>query len=545
MLLADPHAGVRRVLAGTEAQSSVAMSGMLFDTSPAAVVFARQLETGLDLTDADLTVASSAAVGLQVPLLVVGPGGSDGATVDAELTRLGVETVIGYGDPAADWAALIGQRALVVGPTEAADFDGVLDVSTTPEAVPESDVAASIGRLSADDARLLTLEPAPAATPTPSDPGPATPGPASTTSTDSVLADTATAARVPPFTPAGEPIDALVLATPSSAPAPLATARAAGIDVELVADADPRSTSTAVDAVRSRADGAVLAVGAAFGAQEVFAQRVQVAATAPQLPGGGQTVFPGRRMVALYGHPSGPSLGALGEQGIDETIARVKGLAARYQPFSDEPVVPALDLIATIASAEPGTDGDYSSETPIDVLRPWVDAAEEQGVYVVLDLQSGRSDFLSQARLYEELLTRPTVGLALDPEWRLLPGERPLQQIGSVSAAEINATTAWLADLTRDRALPQKLVMVHQFRIDMISYRADLDVSRSELAVTLHADGHGTPGQKLDTWSALQGVSPAGTWPSWKNFHDEDQPMLTPEQTYSLVDPKPWLVTYQ
>ena len=146
---------------------------------------------------------------------------------------------------------------------------------------------------------------------------------------------------------------------------------------------------------------------------------------------------------------------------------------------------------------------------------------------------------------YEELLARPSVGLALDPEWRLAPGQRPLQQIGTVSAAEINATSTWLADLTRDNALPQKLLMVHQFRIDMISDREDLDVSRTELAITLHADGHGTPEQKLDTWNALQSVPPTGIWPSWKNFYDEDQPMLTPEQTYSIVEPKPWLVTYQ
>ena len=40
-------------------------------------------------------------------------------------------------------------------------------------------------------------------------------------------------------------------------------------------------------------------------------------------------------------------------------------------------------------------------------------------MYVVLDLQPGRSNFLDQAKLYEPLLRLPHVGLALDPEWRL------------------------------------------------------------------------------------------------------------------------------
>lgn len=534
---------MRNVLVGTESQASIEMSRTLFDRSPVAVVFVRQAETGFDSTDAEMTVASSAAVGLRVPLLVVGPSASGALQVAAELDRLGAETVIGYGDDAADWAGLAGERALVAGPTTTEEFTSVLGLPVTSTPVGEADVVASISVLGGSDARLLALQPDGAVSaPAPSD---RTAAATATASSAPELAELATATDVPDFTRAPEPVEALVLVAQTSALAPLATARAARADVELVADADPRSTGRTVSTVRSHADQAILSIGAPFGTDETFARRIQVAATAPQLPGGGQTVFPGRRMVALYGHPSGPFLGALGEQDIDATIARVKDLAAQYQPFSDEPVVPALDLIATVASADPGTDGDYSSETPISVLEPWIDAAEEQGVYVVLDLQSGRSDFLSQARLYEELLARPSVGLALDPEWRLSPGQQPLEQIGTVDAAEINATSTWLADLTRDRALPQKLLMVHQFRIDMISDRQDLDLSRTELSVTLHADGHGTPAQKLDTWSALQSAPPAGIWPSWKNFYDEDQPMLTPEQTYTLVDPKPWLVTYQ
>ena len=56
----------------------------------------------------------------------------------------------------------------------------------------------------------------------------------------------------------------------------------------------------------------------------------------------------------------------------------------------------------------------------------------------MLDLQPGRTDFLTQAKLYAELLKQPHVGLALDPEWRLKPDQVHLVQIGSVSAEEIN-----------------------------------------------------------------------------------------------------------
>ena len=70
------------------------------------------------------------------------------------------------------------------------------------------------------------------------------------------------------------------------------------------------------------------------------------------------------------------------------------------------------------------------------------------GMYVMLDLQPGRTDFLTQAQRYEELLAEPHVGLALDPEWRLGPNQRHMAQIGSVGVDEVNAVAAWLAGLT-------------------------------------------------------------------------------------------------
>ena len=39
--------------------------------------------------------------------------------------------------------------------------------------------------------------------------------------------------------------------------------------------------------------------------------------------------------------------------------------------------------------------------------------------------------------------------------------------------------------------------------------------------------------------------APAGLWWGWKNFNDEDLPMLTPEQTIDQVSPVPDLISYQ
>ena len=162
-------------------------------------------------------------------------------------------------------------------------------------------------------------------------------------------------------------------------------------------------------------------------------------------------------------------------------------LAAEYQAHTDEKVIPAFEIITTVASSAPGPDGDYSDEATVESLRPLIDEARKNGVYVILDFQPGRSTFTEQVKQYEELLKEPHVGLGIDPEWRLYPGQVHLQQIGTVDASEINETLDYLAALTDKHRLPQKMVVLHQFTHSMITNRAALDTSHPELALTLHA----------------------------------------------------------
>lgn len=542
---ADPAVSARTapspettVFPGNAVESSLAASSTFYTSSPAAVVLSVDDPAAAALAP-EAAAAAAAAAGLGVPLLVAGPG--DGVRTREELDRLGSTAVVAYGHPGAGWPDLAGDRTLVSGPLEADAFDPALGIDASPVApLPPEALVQEVAALERNG--VLNVPEAAAAEPT----GVQTPEAGTAAAAEEgTAAPEGTAGELPEFTPASEPAGAVVLATGDPASfAAVATSRAAGATVRVVGSADPRTDPETIELLRSRSGDSLYAVGNAFGAAQDFAAQAAVARQAPELPGGGQTVFPGRRMVALYGHPSGPSLGALGEQGIDESIQRVQDLAAQYQPFSDEPVVPALEIITTVASAEPGPDGDYSTETAPEELLPWIDAAEKAGVYVVLDLQPGTSHFLDQARRYESLLKRPYVGLALDAEWRLSPGQRHLEQIGSVDAAEINEVSAWLAGLTRDNVLPQKVFMLHQFNLSMINNRDLVATGAPELAFSLHADGHGTPGEKLDTWNVLRQDLDPGIYPGWKNFYDEDTPMLTPEQTFALT-PKPWFISYQ
>lgn len=291
---------------------------------------------------------------------------------------------------------------------------------------------------------------------------------------------------------------------------------------------------------------ALLLLGGAIAgpASAVSPPGVGSATRTAELPGGGTRIFADKTYVALYGHPGTRALGVLGEQGTAATIRRARKVAASYRPHTDRRVVPALEIIATVASRSAGGDGDYSAESKVARLRPLVDAAGRAGTYVVLDLQPGRSTFLSQAKRYRALLLEPHVGLALDPEWRLKAGQRHLEQIGSVKASEINDVIDWLADLTRDAGLPQKMLLLHQFRTSMITSRSTLDASRDEVAIVIQMDGLGSQPAKRATWRAIRAGAPKGIAFGWKNFIDEDRPMLTPRATMRIT-PEPRWVSYQ
>ena len=349
------------------------------------------------------------------------------------------------------------------------------------------------------------------------------------------LAATATGAGPVWLVPANQPVIA-ILAQPAVA--------AIGGDLLYADPADLRGTATAtLDLLAEATDLRLVGPMPAD-----YEWQLEVITTAPQLPGGGYLLFPGRRIVAMYGHINSTALGVLGEQDPAAGVDRAREIATGYDA-DGVPVVTAFEIIVTVASEFPNADNSYSSRTPVDDLRPWIEQATDAGMYVILDLQPGRTDFLTQARQYEELLKLPHVGLALDPEWRLKPDQVHLRQVGTVDSSEVNQVIDWLADLVREHALPQKLLMVHQFSFSMITNREDIKTP-PELAVMIHMDGQGHHQTKFTTYAQLtQGTSGNGWWWGWKNFYDEDSNgsitgPLPPDRVLP-VRPIPYVVSFQ
>ncbi|WP_223304762.1 hypothetical protein [Cellulomonas sp. B6] len=537
------------VVTGDDAQAALTTSRTLLASAP-VVVLAPAGDGTAALT------AASAAVALGAPVLLA----ADGADVAGELERLGATHVLAVGDVPAD---AIPDGVASVPAASGADADA-LEAATgadlgAPVVVGPGGEDAAVRALEGPEPAVLVAGPTGDASTDPAsvDPGPADAASTDPAATDPALSDTAgpssTATALPATTlPATAPVtaDGVVAFADGTVPlAAAATLRALGVVVLDVPGGDPRATSATVQAVASAAPAAVVAFGDTFGTPEQLAARVATARTGVELPGGGQLVFPavpgqpGKKYVALYGTPGSGALGVLGEQDVPATIARAEQHAAPFRSLTADTVVPAVEIIATIASGGPEADGSYSRKRPVEDLRPLVEAAGAAGQYVVLDLQPGRQDFVTQAQAYADLLALPHVGLALDPEWRLAPDQVHLRQIGSVGIDEVNATAAWLAGFTRERGLPQKMFVLHQFSLRMITERERLDTSHDELAPLIHVDGQGSQPAKAGTWATLRTGAPPVHW-GWKNFYDEDAPMLDPAQTYQ-VQPVPDLVTYQ
>jgi hypothetical protein len=261
---------------------------------------------------------------------------------------------------------------------------------------------------------------------------------------------------------------------------------------------------------------------------------------AAELPLGGRTIFPRYRVVAYYGTAGTAAMGVLGEADPDAILPRLRAAAARFTTQGRRIQV-AYELIVTVALGGPGADGDYSHTIDLAKVERYVEAARRNKVLVVLDVQPGRTDFLTEVKKLRRFLVEPHVGLALDPEWRVAADQIPGRVIGSVRAAEVNAVSKYVADIVREYRLPEKLFLLHEFRSSMIPDIGAVQ-RRLGLAMVQHIDGFGTRSAKDATFAGLR--RPQQFHVGYKLFYDEDINMYAPRDVLRFR-PTPEYISYQ
>ena len=260
-----------------------------------------------------------------------------------------------------------------------------------------------------------------------------------------------------------------------------------------------------------------------------------------ELPRGGRVILPRDRVVAYYGDPRDRQLGVLGIGSPDRAARRLERQARAYAR-PGRPVLPALELITTLAIEEAGEDGDYVVHEKTATTRRYLAAARAHDMLLILDIQPGYASFIDEARKLEPFLKLPDVSLALDPEWSLEPPQLPGQEIGSTDAATVNEVSRYLSGLVRRYDLPQKLLLVHRFTDEMVESEDQLERDPG-VALVLNVDGFGARANKISKYKELSRDRRRAS-NGFKLFYEQDLNLMKPDEVLRLR-PQPDFVVYQ
>ncbi|TDD22295.1 hypothetical protein E1218_19535 [Kribbella turkmenica] len=263
----------------------------------------------------------------------------------------------------------------------------------------------------------------------------------------------------------------------------------------------------------------------------------------PQLPRGGRRLVPAYQLVAFVGAPGSPALGPL-DGNLDERARRLERLAASYR--GGRVAQPVMELIVTTAQGAPGADGKYRSRIDPEQIGKYLAVARKHKMLLMLDVQPGQAKPIDEIRRLEPWLRQPDVGLAVDPEWQVGPGQVPGRVFGRTSGAELNGIAAYLSGLVAKYRLPEKLFVFHQLTGPIVRGESALRAYPGVLTVK-SVDGIGNRGQKVATYRGLTTRLPKGIRTGFKLFYSEDTrhgALMTPAQVLSLR-PRPDLVIYE
>ncbi|SDE28580.1 hypothetical protein [Auraticoccus monumenti] len=267
-----------------------------------------------------------------------------------------------------------------------------------------------------------------------------------------------------------------------------------------------------------------------------------------ELPGGGTEVFPDTRLVGFAGYPGAPALGRMGVGDLDDRVEEMVEVGEDYTAGGRR-TLPALELITTVVHSSPQRDGSYRTRIDEQVIEDHLEAARRHDALLLLNLQPGRADMVEEVQHYEKWLSEPDVGVALDPEWAVGEDEVPGRVFGSTTGAELDEIAGWLDELTEREGLPEKVMLYHQLRVDIVDDPEDLQAEDHEnVAVVVSIDGIGSPGAKRDTYEAIAETVPDGVHFGFKLFYEEDAEgpsrLMTPEEVMDL-EPRPEYVLYE
>lgn len=253
--------------------------------------------------------------------------------------------------------------------------------------------------------------------------------------------------------------------------------------------------------------------------------------------------LPANRLIVYYGNPFSAAMGPIGAYSDADLLARLRQQAQVYAQLDPtHPVIPALDYVTPVAQGSPMADGTWRARMPDDSIEHYRNLANTNHMLFFMDMQVARSSVQSEVNAVWPFLEQPGVDLALDPEFDLTRGGIPDVNLGHMTAAEINWVIDKLSKLVQTQNLPPKILIIHQFRIEMLPDWQNIHIKPGVEIVTC-VDGFGTPGEKIDDYRIFDNRQLI-QYSGFKLFYNLDKPLMSPGDVLNL-NPASLMVMYQ
>src|ERR1700694_5390053 len=253
--------------------------------------------------------------------------------------------------------------------------------------------------------------------------------------------------------------------------------------------------------------------------------------------------LPANRLVVYYGNPFSSAMGPIGAYSESDLLARLRQQAQAYAQLDPaHPVIPALDYVTPVAQGAPMANGTWTARMPDDSIEHYRNLANTNHMLFFVDMQIARSNIQREVNAVWPFLQQPGVDLALDPEFDLTDGGIPDVNLGHMKASEINWVIDKLSNLVQTLNLPPKILIIHQFRIEMLPDWQNIHLKPGVEIVTC-VDGFGPPGSKIDDYRIFDNRQLI-QYPGFKLFYGLDKPLMSPGDVLGL-NPAPLMVMFQ
>lgn len=263
----------------------------------------------------------------------------------------------------------------------------------------------------------------------------------------------------------------IVIASAESPLAAVATVRAYGASVRMLAYPDPRLNRSTMKAVAGLADQPLVALGAQFGTSSQLSEKIRMGERATyQFPGGGLVLAQRNLNTQVLPFDATTATDALAAAG------GVTG--TRYS---------AVAVLGSMATQGPGPSNTYSKTAQVAGVVEVAQEIQSNNAFGFVVLQPGAGDAVEQAKEFSEVLKNPNIGLVLD-------ASQARKEDGSqgTTAAQVERLASWLADFVRENNLPQKAFVVLQSASGQITDLDTVSTEAIELAYVLGWRNYGS-----------------------------------------------------